>query len=308
MIDSLVGAEDRSLVVTEFDGDDYELAAVVDAAQTPAFLTPFRVVVCRNLHRFKADELDPLHRYLKDPLEETSLVLLWSSGRMPKALADGLKAAGAVGVDAAPPSGKGREPWIAAAVAAAELVIDLPGRRAIAEALADDMARLSGLLATLVASFGPGARLGFDDVAPYLGESGSVPPWDLTDAIDGGDPTIALDKLHRMLRAGNRHPLQVMVTIQIHIERMLRLHGSDASDEREAAAVLGLKGSTFPARKALTRAKALGGPKIARAIELVAQADVDLRGASAWPGEQVLEVLVVRLALLGRTRRTDAVY
>ena len=170
------------------------------------------------------------------------------------------------------------------------------------------MARLSGLLATLVASFGPGARLGFDDVAPYLGESGSVPPWDLTDAIDGGDPTIALDKLHRMLRAGNRHPLQVMVTIQIHIERMLRLHGSDASDEREAAAVLGLKGSTFPARKALTRAKALGGPKIARAIELVAQADVDLRGASAWPGEQVLEVLVVRLALLGRTRRTDAVY
>ena len=43
----------------------------------------------------------------------------------------------------------------------------------------------------------------------------------------------------------------VMVTLTTHVERMLALSGGPARSEKDAAAVLGLKGSTFPARKAL---------------------------------------------------------
>ena len=35
LVHRLVGDGDRSLVVTELDGDDYAVTAVVDAAQTP---------------------------------------------------------------------------------------------------------------------------------------------------------------------------------------------------------------------------------------------------------------------------------
>jgi DNA polymerase III delta subunit len=104
-----------------------------------------------------------------------------------------------------------------------------------------------------------------------------------------------------MLQAGGRHPLQVMVTLHSHVERMLRLEGSGATTEQQAAAVLGLKGSsTFPARKALNRVKALGPQRIGRAIVLLGEADAALRGAQGWPPEQVLEVLVARLARLAR--------
>ena len=63
------------------------------------------------------------------------------------------------------------------------------------------MARLRGIIETLAATFGPGARLGEADVAPYLGEGGALAPWELTDAIDGGDIPGALDRLHRPHRS-----------------------------------------------------------------------------------------------------------
>ena len=143
-------------------------------------------------------------------------------------------------------------------------------------------------------------RLSPEDVEPFLGEAGSVPPWELTDAIDRGDPAGALDKLHRVLGAGGRHPLQVMVTLHAHFERILRLHGSGAATEKQAAEILGLKGSTFPARKALGRVSALGPARLTRAILLLADADQALRGTQGWPAEQVMEVLVVRLTRLAR--------
>ncbi len=93
-------------------------------------------------------------------------------------------------------------------------------------------------------------------MAPYLGEAGQVPQWELTDAIDAGDVPKAIDRLHRMLEAGDRHPLGVLAA----------LHGHYAG----------------------------------RAVGLLADADLDMRGRTAWPPELVAEVLVARLASMNR--------
>ncbi|MCY4036211.1 MAG: hypothetical protein OXF64_01995, partial [bacterium] len=110
----------------------------------------------------------------------------------------------------------------------------------------------------------------------------------------------ALDKLRRMLHAGGRNEMQVFAALCSHHSRLLRLDGADAADEKQAAALLGMKGSTFPARKALRQARKLGSKRIARSIELLAQADLDLRGATGASPEAVLEVLVARLTQLNR--------
>jgi len=113
-----------------------------------------------------------------------------------------------------------------------------------------------------------------------------------------------LAALHRMLGAGDRHPLVLMATLHGHFGRMLRLDGVEGLDEAGAARLLGLKGSTFPARKALDGARSLGSPGIAEAFRLLAAADLDLRGATAWPERLVLEVLVARLSRLRRAQRS----
>ncbi len=299
-VEELVGDADRSLVLHELSGEEYAIEELVDAAQTPPFLTDRRVVVGRQLGRFNAGDLGPLTSYLADPSPTTDLVLEWGSGRIPKALTDAVAAAGGTKTaTGAPGNARGRRDWFDQRFEEAPVVLDARARRLIVEHLGEDVGRLTGLLSTLAGACGPGTSLGESDVAPFLGVEGSVPPWDLTDAIDGGDLSGAVGTLQRMFDGGARHPLQVMASLHGHYERMLRLDGAPVSGEKDAAALLGMKGSTFPAKKALTQTRRLGSAGVARAISLLGTADLDLRGNSGLDGRAVLEVLVARLARLG---------
>ncbi len=303
LLKQLVGDGDRSLMVDDFDGDDFEMRAVVEAAQTPPFLTESRVVVARGIGRFNADDVAPMAAYLTDPLPTTQLLLVGGGGRMPKALTDALKAAGATTIATAPPSrAKERVGWFDDQIRHSGLKLDGQALQMVAEWLGEDAGRLQGILETLLSTYGTGTTLRSADVAPFLGDAGGVPPWDLTDAIDKGDTTRALQLLHRMLRAGERHPLQVMSILHGHYGKLLSLDGSDARDEASAAAVMGIKPG-FPARKALDQYRRLGSGGTSRAIGLLAQADLDLRGAKEWPEELVMEVLVARLSRLAGTAR-----
>lgn len=301
LIDQRVGEADRALVLAEFSGDDYSLAELVDAAQTPPFLTDRRVVVGWGIHRFKTADLAPLLAYLADPLDSTDLIVVFQEGRVPKALSDALAAAGGATVNPGPQSGRGgKREWIDEQLARSGLRLDNAAKNLIEARLGEDVSRLVPMITTLAAVYGDSGQLGVEELTPFLGDAGAVPPWELTDAIDKGDVGEAVRRLHRLLAGGDRHPLQVMVTLTNHVERMLALSGSSARTEKDAAALLGLKGSTFPARKALDQGRKLGPAKISRAVNLLADADVALRGASAWEPQLVMEVLVARLAALAR--------
>ncbi|HEX6569746.1 MAG TPA: DNA polymerase III subunit delta [Acidimicrobiales bacterium] len=306
VVHALTGDLDPALAVEEVDGDRFApsdgeatIVPLVDAAQTPPFLTDRRVVVGRDVEMFtKAAQVAPLVDYLSDPLPTTSLVLVWRGGRIPKSLVDAVTACKGVQVETGP--GRKIDGWVDEQVTAAGLTLDRAATARLVAWLGDDPQRLVGVLGTLVGSFGAGAGLGVEDIEPFLGEAGGVPPWELTDALDRGDITTALAKLHRMTEGGGRHALQVMATLQNHYGRMLMLDGAAVAGEKDAARLLGLKGSTFPARKALSQARRLGHDGVVRAVDLLATADLDLRGGKAWPDDLVLEVLVARLARLAR--------
>jgi len=315
VVDQLVAGGDRALMLEELDAARYEsdggrnLGVLVDAARTPPFLTDRRVVVGRQLGAFtKAADVEGLVAYLADPLPTTALVLAWEphpspsvrSAAPPKKLLDAVKAAKGMIVDTAAGTGKAYTAWLDAQLKDAPVSLDSAARKLLADQIGEDASRLVGILPVLESVYGAGARLGVDEIEPYLGDEGSVKPWELTDAIDKGDPATALAKLHRMLATGS-HPLQVMGSLTNHVLRMVALDGSSAIDERSAAEVLGMKGSTFPARKALTQCRKLGTERLRELTELLATADLDLRGKTALPNEVVMEVLVARLA--SRSRR-----
>jgi DNA polymerase-3 subunit delta len=299
LLAELVGNADAALVVEELPEAEDELAAVADAARTPPFLTDRRVLVVRDAGRFSTADVAPLLAYLADPLPTSSLVLVAGGGNVARPLVDAVRKIGHV-VDADVPGGRGRGAWLASKLREAPVRLDAEAAAAVGAHLGEDLSRLPALLETLAAAYGPGARLTGDDVAPFLGQAGSVAPWELTDAVDRGDPAAALDHLRRQLESG-RHPLVVMASLQNHFARMLRLDGDpDATDEKSAAAALGITGSTFPAKKALLQSRRLGHEPIARAILLLADADLALKGTIDWPAELVLEVLVARLAAASR--------
>ena len=89
-VEAALGTEDRSLALEELTEEEYrtddgfEIARLVDAAQTPPFLTGRRVVVGRHLGRFtNRDAVAPLVAYLESPLETTALVVVWEKGFAP---------------------------------------------------------------------------------------------------------------------------------------------------------------------------------------------------------------------------------
>jgi len=304
LVDDLVGDEDRSLMVEEVDvgapGDDGDpLLALVDAAQTPPLFTDVRVVLGRvNEKRERGELVQALVDYLEDPLPSSRVVLEWRGGKVPKALTEAVAHVGGAVVDTSP--GRKVGEWVAEHLAEAGLKVDNEGRARLVTWVGDEPSRLLGLLDLLRSTYGAGVKISAAEIEPFLGDDGGVPPWELTDAIDRGDRSVALELLQRMIGQGDRHPFQVLSTLHSHFARMLRLDGAEVAGEKEAAELLGLKGSTFPAKKALGQARRLGHDRIVRAIDLLAEADLDLRGGKAWPDHLVLEVLVARLATMSR--------
>ena len=314
-VSALVGDGDASLMVEELteeqyrtESDSFEIARLVDNAQTPPFLTERRVVVGRHMARFSTSaSVEALVSYLSAPLESTDLVLVWERGvspkqdrisGVPKPLNEALASCGGEVIDTSIPRGKKADDWLQKQIRNSAVEIDPSGVSAIASHLGEDRSQVLSLLSTLESVYGTDSIVGAEQVTPFLGQSGDVAPWDLTDAIDAGRIDAALDNLGRMIQAGGRHPLQIMATLQTHYLRILHLDGAPIAGEKQAAALLGIKGSTYPAKKANAQAKRLGSTKIRRAVELLARADRSLRGELGWPPELVMEVLVARLAAL----------
>lgn len=298
---SSIGDEDRSMVLDEFDGE-YVLAAVVEAAKTPPFLGDKRVVVARNVSQHKGD-LDVLVEYLDTAPDDVDLLLEWGGGVVTPRLVTAVKKAGGIIVDPAPPTSlRDRREWWNAQIAAHEVHLDAKAASLVAEWLGEDVARWPRLADALKAAYG-GTRITTDLLEPFLGVRGDVKPWDLTDAIDAGDSHRAITVVRRMMEAGERHPLQLLAQLHSHFSRLARLDGRDVSSREEAEEVLGLKG--FPAEKALKAYRSVGTEGVRKAFELLATADIDVRGGTGLDDALVMDVLVARLARLARVTQVS---
>lgn len=299
LVDELLGDADRTLAMEDFTGDEVEPSAVAEACRTAPFLADRRVVVLRDVGRFGTEELAPLLAYIEDPVETTALVLAAGGGRLAPKLVAAAKARGQVRSTAV---GRDSATWVHDRLRRSGLRVDAEAEARIGAHLGSDLSRLPGLVDVLVSAHGTGARLGVDDVNPYLGEAGGVAPWDLTDAIDSGASDRALSALHRLLGAGQRHPLVVLSVLARHFGNLLAVDSPSITTESAAADALGIaKGrSTFPAKKALASLRRYGSTGVGQAIGLLSDAELDLKGATELPGELVLEILVARLCFIAR--------
>jgi DNA polymerase III delta subunit len=330
VVDGLLGGIDRSLALDDHtvesrrrsasadaepddDTDDgtgasLELpafAAIVNAVQSPPFMTERRVVVVREIGNLTSEQGKWLAEWMADPLDDVHVVLVTGGGRVPAALDKAAKAL----ADVAGSAGEQTSAALANATKAARLKLSSDAATRITTHLGDDAGRVPELVELLRATYGSGATLGVDDVDAYLGELGTAGRFDLTNAIDRGELGTALEVLHRLLTATSAsqpkplHPMQVMASLVFHYQRLLRLDDPSITTKEQAAAVLGMK-SANGARFPLEAARRLGTDGLREALGLLAQAELDLRGQSGIDERTAIDVLVARLAALSRRRST----
>lgn len=295
IVRELVGDQDRSLVLEEFSGD-FVMAGATEAASTPPFFTDRRVIVVRATSGFVADDVAVLVDFLTEPPDFTDLVIAWGSGRVADTLKKAVTKCGGRVIDPSPPTkAADRRDWWSEQIRGRDLDLEPAAQAMVIEWLGEDVSRFDGLAHTLRSTYGT-KRVSVAMLQPYLGERGDALPWDLTDAIDNGRAAEALRAARRMMKAGERHPLQILAQLHNHYTRLARLDDEDLSTKESIEAAAGVKG--FPAQKAFTTYRTLGHDGVRRAFDLLATADSDLRGGTGLDEDVVMDVLIARLARL----------
>ncbi|HYL51310.1 MAG TPA: hypothetical protein VEZ15_05015 [Acidimicrobiia bacterium] len=325
LIDELLGEEERSFALDDHtipsrrrasdteqhtsDGDDdvdgsIELpafAAITTALSSPPFMTACRVVVVRDIGGLTAEQARWLAQWIEDPLDGVHLVLVAGGGRIPAALDKACKSDALV----VGPAAEQTSAVLQRELKDAHLKLEAGAIARVAEHLGDDAGRVPELVDLWHSTYGEDVVLDLDDVEQYLGELGTAGRFDLTNAIDRGDVAGALEALHRLLSATSAsqpkplHPMQVMATLVYHYQRLLRLDDPAIVTKEHAAQALGMK-SAGGARFPLEASKRLGAGGLRETMRLLAQAELDLRGASGLDERTVMDVLIARLAALSR--------
>jgi DNA polymerase-3 subunit delta len=303
------GAADEPSDADDAAGDTGIVQAIVTALASPPFVTSRRVVVVREAGALNAAAGEAIAPFVAEPSDGIALVLVAGGGRMASALEKALKATGAPTIA---PESERTDSVLKSEARRVGIGFTAPASQLVTDHLGEDAGRVIELVALLHGAFGDGATIDVDDVEPHLGEAGGVPRYELTNAIDRGDTAAALDTLHRLLTATSArdprplHPMQLVATLVPHYQRMLRLDDPAIRTEQDAVAALGGKVKPYPARRAMESARRHGTEGLHEAFGHLAQAELDLRGATGADNDTVIEVLVARLASLARRRGAGA--
>ncbi|HTL85443.1 MAG TPA: hypothetical protein VL856_09680 [Acidimicrobiia bacterium] len=276
-------------------------AAITTALSSPPFMTECRVVVVREIGNLVADQGKWLAEWIADPLPGVHLVLVSGGGRTPAALDKAIKAH----AQATGPAAEQTAEVLNKELKDAHLKLAPDAAKRVSAHLGDDAGRVPELVDLWHSTYGDDAVLDLDDIESYLGELGTAGRFDLANAVDRGDVATALETLHRLLTATSGaqpkplHPMQVMATLVFHYQRLVRLDDPEIVTKEHAAQALGMK-SAGGARFPLEASRRLGSDGLREAMRLLAQAELDLRGASGVDERTVIDVLIARLAALSR--------
>ncbi len=302
ILDDVVGGRDPSLAVEELSGDtggEIDVGALIDAYTTPPFLIDRRVVVVRDAGRLDAAGAKRIVGVLDPPPPSAILILSTSKGTIPAALRKMVSALGEL-IDVSTKKAGDKKSYIQEHLRHGPVRINAAAQKALVDHLGDDLARLSGLLETLASTYGTGVTVDELMLEPFLGTKGSVPIFDLTDAIDKGSIDLAVSIVNRMMGPGGISGHEILASLDNHVSRLALLDGADLTSGDEAAALLGIH--PYPAQKLLASARSLDSSAIRASVTLVADADLALKGTTGLSEQAVIEILVARLARTTKTR------
>lgn len=303
LLAELVGDRDPTLVVEEqsatelVDGDP---RPIVDAFMTPPFLIDRRIVVVRRAGSLGADAARSLATAIAERPDGAILVLAGDGGTVTPTLKKAVAAAGEV-ISVGVKSFNDKKAYVAEQLRTAPVRLSAKAVSMLKDHVGEDLGRIAGLLETLASAYGTDVTVDPEMLEPYLGQLGQVPPWELTDRVEAGEVGPAVAMVDRMLGPGGSSAHVIVVLLERRFHALALLDGANVRSADEAATVAGV--APFVAKKLFSLSNRLSRDAIDRAIGLVAQADLDLKGDSGLEDRLIIEILVARLARICGTGR-----
>ncbi len=263
---------------------------------SPSLFAQGRVVVLLAAHEAGKDTANAILDYARNPSQGIVLVVVHAGGARGKALADGLRAAGAV-VSECPRITRfeDRAGFVRDEVHRAGGRISAGAVTALLDAVGSDLRELASAAAQLTTD--AGGSVDEAAVRRYHRGRAEVTGFSVAEKVMTGDRAGALEMLRWAMQLGVPHVL-VADALADAVRTVARVSAAGRSDPYWLASTLGLP--PWKVKKAMAQSRGWERDGLAQAIQLVATVNADVKGVAA-DADYALERVV--LALCAARRR-----
>ncbi len=270
----------------EFD-PSAEVAAVVEALETPSLLGGRRVVIVRGAHALKKDSIEALSSYLASPSEHSVLVLVGDARS--KLMTQAKKVGSVVTLDA--PRGRRLAAWLRERGREHQLKLDDRGAWALIDAVGSELRDLDAALVQLSTGLGAGAKVGAAEVRRAFPRLADERIYAFTDAVGERKQAASIGMLRRLLEQGDE-PLMLFGALVAQVRRMLVARRVVEQGPRAVAELLGMP--EWRAERLHRQARSYREGELMDAMAVLAECDVEMKGGDL-PPEIALERAVLRI-------------
>lgn len=264
-----------------------DVAAVIEALETPSLLGGRRVVIVRDAHALKKDATEALSSYLASPSEQSVLVLVGDARS--KLMTQAKKAGSVVTLDA--PRGRRLASWLRERAREQRLKLDDRGAWALIDAVGSGLRDLDVALGQLSTGLGAGAKVGPAEVRRAFPRLADERIYAFTDAVGERKTAASVGMLRRLLEQGDE-PLMVFGALVAQVRRMLVARPVVERGPRAVAELLGMP--EWRAERLHRQARSYREGELMDAMEVLAECDVEMKGGDL-PPEIALERAVLRI-------------
>jgi len=264
-----------------FDGRSDPADEVAASLAALTFDTGTRYLLVDDAGGWKAAQLEPLEQALAQPTEGTVLVLIVRGKPLKQLLKLVEKAGGEVREEAAPKTWE-LPRWTTDRAREAGLQLDGEAAKALVALAGPGQQRIARELEKLALAVHPSASATAADVERFSAGDAAPQVYDLADALVAGDLRAALALAEELDSHGER-PARLMFPI---VRRLREVHTAAALLERgmpEQKAAAALKAPPWLAKKTVARAKKADRALLERALCVLAELEVELRGGGERP-------------------------
>ena len=219
--DAVVTPENRDFNLTQFYGKDFVANDVVEQARTFPVFAERRLVMIKNIHESRAEQLETLLDYVEDPVPETVLLLTAEKIDARRKIFQLFKKNG-VSIEFKKIYENQLPSFVRDLAKSSNLSLTAGALKLFCKRVGTNLAEVQGEMEKLVGYLGERDLADEADVAAIVSDTRIESIFDLTDAMGRGDRSTALILLDRLLAEGQA-PLMILAMMTRHFRQMWKI-------------------------------------------------------------------------------------
>lgn len=295
--DAVVDPANRDFNLTQYHGKDFSANDVVEQARTLPVFADRRLVMIKNIHEARAEQLEGLLEYVADPVPETVLLMTAEKIDARRKIFQLFKKNG-LSIEYKKIYENQLPAYVRDLARASHLSLTADALKLFCKRVGTNLAAVQGEMEKLAGFLGDRDLADEADVAAIVSDTRIESIFDLTDAMGQGDRSTALTLLARVLDEGQA-PLMLLAMMTRHFRQMWKISELMAQKVPQGELPRRVGVSPFFLKGLMQQAARFDNQDYRHLFHRFLSTDLALKSSGGQP-RALLEKLVLDIAALGR--------